>query len=140
VKEPPTCNVKVTGALQFGAGDALLWTAMPTILIVDDSPVVLQLLRTKLHAAGAIVIEASSTSDACAIDPDGIDAALLDLDLGDGTGVHVAETLLAQRADLPVAFFSSETEGPLFMQATSIAEVFSKENADDAVAWAVSRV
>jgi CheY-like chemotaxis protein len=111
---------------------------MPTVLIADDSPVALHLLRTKLRAAGAIVLEVTCAKDACAIDPDGIDAALLDLDLGDGTGVHVAERLLEQRADLPIAFFSSETNGPIFSRATVLSTVFSKDHVDDAVAWALA--
>jgi CheY-like chemotaxis protein len=127
------------GSLQFGSLARYFERRMPTILIADDSPVVLHLLRTKLHAAGAIVMEATSAKDARAIDPDGIDAALLDLDLGDGTGVQVAEALLEQRPDLPLAFFSSETEGLLFLRAAAIAQIFSKENADAAVAWAISR-
>ena len=112
---------------------------MPTVLIADDSPVARHLLGQRLRDAGAIVIEATSAKDACEIDPNGIDAALLDLDLGDGDGVMVAQTLLAQRADLRLAFFSSETGGALFLQATSIAQIFSKERVDDAVAWAISR-
>ena len=112
---------------------------MPTVLLADDSPVARHQLGKRLRDAGAVVIEATSAKDACEIDPDGIDAALLDLDLGDGDGVKVAETLLAQRADLPLAFFSSETEGALFLRAKAIAQIFSKERVDDAVAWAISR-
>ncbi len=113
--------------------------AMPTVLVVDDSAVARHLLGVKLRAAGAVVIEATSVNDAREIDPDGLDAALLDLDLGNGDGVEVATLLLAQRADLPLAFFSSETSGPLFLRAKAIAQIFSKENSDDAVAWAISR-
>ncbi|MEO7110896.1 MAG: response regulator [Polyangiaceae bacterium] len=110
---------------------------MPTVLIADDSPVALHLLGKSLRASGLTVIETTCAHDASVIDPFTIDAALLDLDLGDGDGATVAETLRAKRADLPVAFFSSETKGPIFSRATALATVYSKENADAAVAWAI---
>jgi CheY-like chemotaxis protein len=71
------------------------------------------------------------------IDAFAIDAALLDLDLGDGDGATVAEMLRAKRGDLPLAFFSSETIGPMFSRATALATVFSKESPDAAIAWAI---
>jgi CheY-like chemotaxis protein len=111
---------------------------MPTVLIADDSPVALHLLGTSLRAAGLGVVEATSARAASAVDPFAIDAALLDIDLGDGDGATVAESLRAKRADLPVAFFSSETKGPIFLRATALSVVFSKDRAADALAWAVA--
>lgn len=124
--------------LQFGAAPRYFGREMATVLIADDSPVALHLLRTGLRAEGLTVIEATTAKDAEAIDPSSIDAAVLDLDFGDGDGATVAETLRARRSDLPLAFFSSETNGPIFLRASAISIVFSKDRPADAVAWALA--
>jgi CheY-like chemotaxis protein len=111
---------------------------MAKVLVADDSPVARHLLGSKLRAEGLDVVEATNAKDAAAVDPSSIDAALLDLDLGDGDGVTVAEALRAKRSDLPLAFFSSETNGPIFFRASALSIVFSKDRATDAVAWALA--
>ncbi|MEO8878341.1 MAG: response regulator, partial [Polyangiaceae bacterium] len=111
---------------------------MPTVLIADDSAVVRLTLSSRLRASGVTVIEAGSMSAALRVDITAIDAALLDIDLGDGDGVTVAEALRAQRADLPLAFFSSETNEPIFSRAASLATIFSKGAVSEAVAWALT--
>lgn len=111
---------------------------MATVFIADDSPVARHRLCRALRAGGVYVIEASTTGEALRIDANAIDAAILDLDLGDGDGVTLAEWLRAKRSELPLAFYSSETEGPLFLRAKAMATIFPKEQCDEAAAWAIT--
>jgi len=106
------------------------------VLIADDSAVVRTALEKKLKAAYATVTLAASSAAADAIDVSTIDAALLDLDLGDGSGVELALRLVERRPELRVAFFSSADDVVLRARAEAIGPVFSKPNeVDAAVAW-----
>lgn len=67
--------------------------------------------------------------------------ALLDLDLGDGDGVDVAELLRVHQPTLPVAFFSGGAAPDVLARALALGPVFSKpDELDQAVAWAVLAV
>ncbi|MEO8800598.1 MAG: response regulator [Polyangiaceae bacterium] len=112
---------------------------MPKILIADDSLVVRHALRAQLVAKGAEVVATGGFVEASAVDVTDLDAALLDLDLGDGDGLTLYHALRAKRPTLPIAFFSSEDDTPLGNDARMITTVFSKDRLDDAVAWALSR-
>ncbi len=112
---------------------------MPKILIADDSLVVRHALRARLVAKGAEVIATGGFVEANAVDVADIDAALLDLDLGDGDGLTLYHALRAKRPTLPIAFFSSEDDTPLGNDARMLTTVFSKDRLDDAIAWALKR-
>ena len=89
----------------------------------------------QLVARGAEVVVTAGFAEASAADLDGVDGALLDLDLGDGDGVTLYHALRAKSPALPIAFFSSEENTPLGNDARMIGVVFAKDCIDDAVAW-----
>ena len=106
------------------------------VLVADDSAVARHVLCARLVAAGVTVVEASNVAEATAIDPHSVQAAVLDLDLGDGDGVSLARVLHAKRPDLPVAFFTSEDGTALALEAAKVGPVFPKTRPEDAVEWA----
>ncbi len=77
---------------------------MPTILIVDDEPVILDVLRRFLEADGRTLLLAGSAREALvrAHEPGDIDVALLDKNLGDGSGLDVARALRRLKPDVEV--------------------------------------
>lgn len=99
---------------------------MPTVLVVDDSPVARLALSRALRAAGFAVVEASSVAEGGRHDPDAVDLAVLDLDLGDGDGVELLEALRAGRPGLPAVFFSGGAPAPLLRRAEALSRVFRK--------------
>ncbi len=68
---------------------------MPTVLIVDDEPVIRRVLARFLEAPGRRVLTAASVAEAIAVarTGDAIDVALLDKNLGDGSGLELARDL-----------------------------------------------
>jgi len=115
-------------------------TPLPA-LVADDAAVARTAVVRALKGRGASCVEASSAATAKGIDPGAIACALLDLDLGDGTGVDVARTLLSRRSDLPIAFFSAGAPNDVLEQAKALARVFHKpDELDDALAWVMQHV
>lgn len=109
---------------------------MPNVLIADDSPVVRAFLENKVVAAGATVTLASCAAEAKRVDASAVDVALLDLDLGDGSGLDVAAALRARNPALRVAFFSAGSDAGERGRAAVVGPVFPKpDGVDDAVAW-----
>ena len=73
------------------------------ILIVDDEPNIRHTLRVGLEAAGHEVVETSSQDQAIRMaDGRGFDVALVDLRLGDASGLDLLEPLLARQPRLAV--------------------------------------
>jgi len=113
---------------------------MPTpplpALIADDTATARTAVVRALRRRGVSYVEAGTASAAKAVDAFSIACALLDLDLGDGTGVEVARSLLAARPELPVAFFSAGAAQDVLTEARALGPVFRKP--DDlvrAIAW-----
>ncbi len=112
-----------------------------SILFVDDSPLAREIAERALGAQGLDVHALGSTSEAEAIDPSQLSAAILDLELGDGSGAELAERLRAIAPDLPIAFLTAAPSSLLVENAARFGPVFSKGNGvDDAMRWAVERV
>ena len=62
--------------------------------------------------------------------------ALLDFDLGDGTGLAVAEHYRRGNATFPVAFFTSAPDDPAVGPARALGPIFEKpRELDAALAW-----
>jgi two-component system cell cycle sensor histidine kinase/response regulator CckA len=77
---------------------------MATILIVDDEPVILDVFRRFLEGDGRELVLAGSAREAIATGegPGEIDVALVDKNLGDGSGLEVARALKASKPDVEV--------------------------------------
>jgi CheY-like chemotaxis protein len=107
------------------------------VLVADDSAVVRLAVSRRLRAEGLEVVEHDSAVSASGVDPNDLACALLDLDLGDGSGTDVAARLRGDRASLPIAFFSSETARDVIERAAAFGPVFAKPaDLDRAVDWA----
>ena len=109
---------------------------MRPLLVVDDSPVALLLVTRRLRAEGVVLKQATSVAEARAVDATELAGALLDLELGDGTGVDVAQALRAAVPGLPIAFFSAGATDETRTQAEAIGTVFEKpDELESAVLW-----
>ncbi|WP_242355799.1 response regulator [Anaeromyxobacter sp. SG64] len=77
---------------------------MATILIVDDEPVILDVFRRFLEGEGRRLLLAGSVREALAIAREAreIDVAIIDKNLGDGSGLDVARGLKAAKPDAEV--------------------------------------
>ena len=75
-----------------------------TILIVDDEPVILDVFRRFLEGDGRELVLAGSAREALAVGtrPGDLDVALVDKNLGDGSGLDVARALKAAKPDVEV--------------------------------------
>jgi CheY-like chemotaxis protein len=119
---------------------------MPTVLLVDDSPVAQHVLAGRLRAAGFEVrLESSVAGARRSVAMGGAMGgastcccAVVDLELPDGDGVALAEALQVTHSALPVAFFTAGAEPALMNRARARGPVFAKPNADAVVAWAMA--
>jgi len=77
---------------------------MATILIVDDEPVILDVFRRFLVGEGRTLVLAGSAREAVARgeEPGELDVALIDKNLGDGSGLDVARSLKRVKPDVEV--------------------------------------
>jgi CheY-like chemotaxis protein len=106
------------------------------VLVVDDSPVARLAVARRLRSEGFEVIEQASAATPKAAVIARAACALLDLDLGDSDGRDLARSLVAQRAELPIAFFSSSASHELLDSARKLGPVFAKPGElEGAVAW-----
>ncbi len=77
--------------------------AMPTILCIDDEPIVLELQKEILQANGYTVLSAPDGPTAIALaSKHPLDLVVLDYKMPGMDGGQVAEVLLAQQPDLPI--------------------------------------
>lgn len=82
---------------------------MPTVLIVDDDPAILEVLRVYLHAEGHTVLEAQTGPEAWALLPRA-DLAVLDWMLPGMTGVQLARGARAAGMSLPMLMLTGRGE------------------------------
>ncbi|HUR33102.1 MAG TPA: sigma-54 dependent transcriptional regulator [Vicinamibacterales bacterium] len=86
---------------------------VPTILVVDDEPLIRWSLKDRLSDEGYRIIEADTAAAAVARREEGVDLVLLDYKLPDGDGLQVLKTLKERDPDVLVilltAFSSVET-------------------------------
>lgn len=111
---------------------------MLKILVVDDSPVARVTLRKRIEAEGMQVETKESVADCGGVDGRAYRAALLDFDLGDGTGADVAARLRESSPDIPIAFFTASEDETAVDALRALGPVFKKPELDLAVEW-VSR-
>lgn len=94
-------------------------------LIVDDDPLFLRLLQRALRGVGRQVVATGSCAAARSLSGK-FDLAVLDLDLGDGTGVDLAEDLLAGERVERIVFFSATRDRRMMGRAARIGTVIEK--------------
>jgi two-component system, response regulator RegA len=108
----------------------------PIIYIADDSDVVRNALERRLTSDGFVVHTGGSAADSRSVTIRAFACALLDLDLGDGDGVDVAEVLRAHQPDLPVAFFSGGAAPSVMTRARELGPIFRKpDEFEEALTW-----
>jgi two-component system cell cycle sensor histidine kinase/response regulator CckA len=95
---------------------------MATILIVDDEPVILDVFRRFLEGEGRTLLLAGSAQEALAFagDPREIDVALVDKNLGDGSGLDVARGLKEAKPDVEVILVTGYASLDSAIQAVQI--------------------
>jgi PAS domain S-box-containing protein len=95
---------------------------MATILIVDDEPVILDVFRRFLEAEGRTLVLAASAREAIALgeQPGDLDVALVDKNLGDGSGLDVARALKAAKPDVEVILVTGYASFDSAVQAMQI--------------------
>lgn len=82
---------------------------MPHVLIVDDDPAILEILRAYLTAEGHTVLEAGDGAQARALLPRA-DLAILDWMLPGVSGLDLAREARAARLDLPILMLTARGE------------------------------
>lgn len=90
-------------------GDSADTSTVPnTILIVDDDPSIRGMVRSVLRREGFEVEAAASGSEAIAhLDARPFDAVVLDILLGDGSGLDILQTLAIQRPNVKCVVVTS---------------------------------
>jgi CheY-like chemotaxis protein len=108
---------------------------MPTVLLVDDSPVVRRLLTQRLVAAGFDVRAEATAAAGRAVDLATVTCAVIDIELPDGSGADLAGELLQRNASFPVAFFTAGASAAVLARALARGPVFTKPEVEPLIAW-----
>jgi DNA-binding NtrC family response regulator len=90
---------------------------MPTVLVVDDEPLIRFALNDRLTADGYKVIEADTAAQAIAKSEDGVDLVLLDYKLPDGDGLTVLKRIKEQHPDTLVILLTAHQSVELAVEA-----------------------
>jgi DNA-binding response OmpR family regulator len=82
----------------------------PVALVVDDEPLVRQLVATVLRRKGWSVFEAEDGSIALSVAPESLDLLVTDFEMPSVTGLALARELRQRDEDLPVLMVSGHPE------------------------------
>lgn len=106
------------------------------VLFLDDSAIARARTTRLIHARGIDVEVCSTLAEAGAVDPSSVQAALLDLEVGEERGTDVARSLREAAPEIPIAFLTAATDGDLVALARSYGPVFDKlSELEKAVGW-----
>ncbi len=84
----------------------------PRVLVVDDEPAVLRVACRVVRSLGFDAMEAGNLAEAVRLaTADPPDVALLDLHLGDASGLAVAQRMRAEAPGVPMVFTSGGVDG-----------------------------
>ena len=89
----------------------------PTVLVVDDEPLIRFALNERLTAEGYRVIEADSAATALARSDEGVDLVLLDYKLPDGDGIAVLKRIKERDPDVLVILLTAQVSVELAVEA-----------------------
>lgn len=103
---------------------------MARILVVDDYPPLAKVIAIGLRRNGHDVERAGSQRRALEVEGP-LDAAVIDVDLPDGSGIEVAETLLAEERVKLVVFFSATRDAEARQRALLLGPFVDKSTGVD---------
>ena len=111
------------------------------VLIVDDEPLVRNVLRRTLHQQGCEVIETCDGPSALAVIDERPDlcAVILDVTMPGMTGLEVLEQIRARRPGLPVLLSTACTDVPVELADGFLAKPYAGEQLQEALAKLLSR-
>lgn len=95
------------------------------VLVVEDDPGVLKAVRRKLTQAGHTISTATNCEAGRALEGP-FDFAILDLELPDGSGVELAEDLLARSRIAQVVFYTGCADRILLARAGRLGLIVNK--------------
>ncbi len=124
-------------SLVVARSHALPWQPR-AVLVVDDDPQIRRSLARRLRMHDCVVDVAASFGAASAATRR-YACALLDLELGDGSGVDLAHLLLARGIVRRVVFLSGTTDAVLVARAKQVGPFFAKTESASAVTEEVVR-
>lgn len=99
---------------------------MARVLVVDDSPLARAAASKLVGDSGFEVVTASSVEEASALEALDFAAAVLDIEIGSGSGIDLAARLRARRPELPLAFLSAASDVAMRARAAEHGPVFDK--------------
>jgi two-component system, response regulator RegA len=109
-----------------------------TILFVDDSALARAAAVRGIGELGLPVTALGSWREAEGVDPTRFAAALLDIELGDGSGPDLAALFRRASPALPIAFLTGGGAASVLDAARAIGPVFEKSaGVDAAIVWVV---
>lgn len=96
------------------------------VLVLDDSQIVLAAARKTLSDHGWEVLARSNADEVGLVDIGSLNAAILDVEVGDASGIDVAKRLRAARPSLPLAFLTATSDARMRERAKTLGIVFDK--------------